>query len=146
MTNQTKEQQAVNLAEKHGAYWHAGVVVDGNARYSISVYQLVDMLADHRQQIIEELVQQSGVLSEAKMAGGWCLASEVREAIATMQASNLMIREQQKEDFARAEQAERELEQARREVLPALQSAAQYYKSMDKADRETIEDAIRSLK
>jgi hypothetical protein len=66
--------KVVALAEKHfGAYAHQAANI------------FTAMLADHRQQVIEELANKPGVMPLI-YDGNWCDASEVREAFATMQA------------------------------------------------------------
>jgi len=76
---------AVALAEKHHAKFPYGEVLMYRSDFA-------DMLADHCQQVISELAQRSGkmphVFDNNGSRPGACHASEVREAIAAMQAQN----------------------------------------------------------
>jgi hypothetical protein len=75
----TEHDKAVALAEDHGL-----VIMGLSSRPEVAA-QLAAMLADHRQQIIEELAQRSGVMPKPAHLG-WCRAHEVREAIASLEA------------------------------------------------------------
>ena len=113
MTTQTKEQQAVALAEKYGSIWH------GTNETMFKPHQLTALLADHAQQVREahtaELVAKDRVMPATwteYISGGLCVTacnpSEVREAIAAMQAKNERLTAALKRANDQAEHFERE--------------------------------------
>jgi hypothetical protein len=93
LTVSAGHDKAVALAEKHGARvkgFEEGLAWD---YFEFSEKQLTAMLADHRQQIIEELAQGSGVMPVVMCVAGdlqddvpVITETRVREAIASLEA------------------------------------------------------------
>jgi hypothetical protein len=83
----TEHDKAVALAANNGfRVGHSGWSANPIVTVSGNVHQLAAMLADHRQQIIEELAQRSGVMPKLMAIGNACDADEVHEAIASLEA------------------------------------------------------------
>ncbi len=84
----TDKDKATALAEKHGTL-HSNL---NQTFVTLHEKGLQTLLADHRQQVIEELAQESGVMPMALKACEWvadlrtCSRDDVREVIAAMQA------------------------------------------------------------
>ena len=87
----TEQDKAVALAEKHGA---SIVSIHPGKSILLIGHQLTAMLADHRQQVIEELAGKTGVMPKPvdfsdvpEHANVWGhTPAQMREAIAAMQA------------------------------------------------------------
>ncbi len=153
LTGVTEQDKAVALAEKHGGQ-RDGPEFGGPAKPLVTLTndQLTAMLADHEQQVIQRLVDESGVMPEEYViASGngysWCATEDVRKAIASLQAKA-------GKETARADQAENDLRRIRaamaikggNEHYPTEWAYLQCCKSLDAEKarvRELEKDAAR---